>query len=232
MPRNQFIVLVLKNPSLLLRKPEGFQIFIDTLQQFLPVTRSQILRAIRRSPQILSLLPKPLSEKLTALSSLINAPLPELTHAAINFPPLFYLNSPKILVTLQTAASALNIPLEDFVTTALRMPSLMAREPLAMARKVRLVIRIARALDIDLDPSIALRKCPALPTYAQDRLLIRWLVVKLGLWSWSWDALIPRSDAKIHALLQDYANSLPSNGTRHVKLRAIVNRRMRGFTIS
>ena len=110
------------------------------------------------------------------------------------------------------------------VQTILRAPSLAARKAGGMARRSRLVIRIAVALGHQVTAADVLRMLPAALTYGQERLLGRYVIARLGLWTWTWTALLSLPASRAAALLEGYLQA-HSGEARVVRLRAALARR-------
>lgn len=221
----EFLKMALTAPALLVRKPEALREFLHNTAERLGLSHDEMRKILKRQPQLSTQKPATLHGNVQALAHLIETDASVIARAAVSFPPILYLKPDRIAQTMQTAADALRIPRAEMVAAMLRIPSLCAREPLAVAHKVRLAVRIATAKGASVSASDVLLRCPAIPTYALDRLLIRWLIVRLGLWSWGWESLIVRSDRNCRALLVDYAASLPEE--RRSRLERILARRMK-----
>ena len=84
------------------------------------------------------------------------------------------------------------------------MPSFLARKVEGWGRRMRLVRRIAAALGKEVTAWEVLEGFPTAMTYGADRLLQRYVVARLGLWTWNWPTLLTFSDVKIRERLRDY----------------------------
>lgn len=221
----EFLKMALTAPALLMRKPSALREFLHGTAELLGLSHDDLRKILKRQPQLFSHKPASLHANALTLARLLEADSASIARAALSFPPILYLKPDRIAHSMQAAADALDIPRADMVAAMLRIPSLCAREPLAVARKVRLAVRIAAAKGASVSASDVLLRCPATPTYALDRLLIRWLIVRLDLWSWGWESLIVRSDRHVRALLMEYAARLTEDD--RIRLEAIVVRRMK-----
>jgi hypothetical protein len=143
---------------------------------------------------------------------------------ATRFPALLYLRTDKICERLSITAERAGIEFADMVAAVSRSPTLLAREPVMLARRIRLGARIAAALGQPLSAREVLEANPAIPTYAMDRLLVRWLIARLGLWKGGFLSLIVQTDRQCGDLLQEYAEAhLPEHDKN--KIKAIMAKR-------
>lgn len=66
---------------------------------------------------------------------------------------------------------------------------------------------------------------PSVPTYGMNRLLLRYLVAKLGLWNGQWTTLVMGVD-DVRAMLERYIAQLPKDAHEARQLGRIVERRL------
>jgi hypothetical protein len=156
-----------------------------------------------------------------------NLAYPVLISAAVRNPSFLRCNPERSARALLAAADKLGIGMMDMSAAVLRMPSLIGRAPDGIAKRVRLAARISAALGRPLSHSEIMARMPAVPTYSVDRLLVRHLVARLGLWKWDAGSLIAKSDLHVRSLLDNHANQLPAGSREARKLDAIIRRRMR-----
>jgi hypothetical protein len=105
---------------------------------------------------------------------------------------------------VQAGAAALGVDPAVVMEAGLRSPSLLARRPERWGTRMRLVIRIARALGAQPTPAEVLTRFPAAMTYGAARLLQRYAMARLGLWTMNWMALLSLSDKRAREKLQAY----------------------------
>jgi hypothetical protein len=127
-----------------------------------------------------------------------------LLRAVKSFPALAYQKPDRLLRALKTGAAALGVSQSTLAEAVLRSPSLLARRTEGWARRMRLVIRIARALGVATSAEKVLKISPAAMTYGWERLLQRYVMARCGLWTWNWSTLLALSDAKARERLRGY----------------------------
>ncbi len=108
------------------------------------------------------------------------------------------------MVALKAGGKTLGVNKKVLVAAVLRSPTLLLRKMDGWSRRMRLVIRIARALGTETSSDDVLKMFPAAMTYASGRLLQRYVIARLGLWTWNWMALLSLPDLKARALLNNY----------------------------
>ena len=120
------------------------------------------------------------------------------------FTPLAYQNPERLIAVVKDAASSFGIEPESMAIAMLRAPSLMARRQTNTAKRMRLVMRIARVLGADVTAAIVFEKFPTALTYGEDRLLQRYVMARLGLGGANWANLLTVGDRVAREKLADY----------------------------
>ncbi len=137
------------------------------------------------------------------------------------FPPLAYQKPEHLLRRLEAGAVALGVQQETLFQAVLRSPSLSVRRTEVWGTRMRLIRRIARALAADLSADDVLAKLPSAMTYSRERLMQRYVVARLGLWTWNWTALLTVKDENARRLLDAYFIKHPER----LELRAALAKR-------
>ena len=132
-----------------------------------------------------------------------------LVAAVKRFPPLAYQEPDRLIEAADTLAGILGASRSEVIEAAIRNPSILMRKPGGYARRMRLVLRIAHHFGANETKTGILGFFPAALTYGYDRLLQRYAVARLGLWTWDWSTLLTFSDEKIRERLRDYFTGRP-----------------------
>jgi hypothetical protein len=85
---------------------------------------------------------------------------------------------------------------------------------------------MARALGMSATVHDILQASPVAPSYATERLLLRYLIARLGIWKGSWTSLVVMSDKTAAARLRQHLETLPHRSPEAVRLNRILARRL------
>ncbi len=124
--------------------------------------------------------------------------------AAMTFPPIVYQKPERLIAAIKHGAIVLQVRPKVLITAALRVPSLFVRKQEGWRIRMRLILRIARALGAKIDAQKALQTFPQALTYGYPRLLQRYAMARLGLWTSNWSTLLSFSDVKARSRLQAF----------------------------
>ena len=141
---------------------------------------------------------------ITKLAQKLGADKNSVVGAVLKFAPLAYQKPERLLAAVETGAAALGVPRETLVQAFLRSPALWIRRQEGWPLLLRFVLRIARALGAPLTAEQVLSKLPTALIYSRRRLLQRYVMARLGLWTWNWTALLTLSDARARSILEAY----------------------------
>jgi len=97
-------------------------------------------------PKLLSQKTETLARNIEAVASRLNLERDAVLRVALRFPPLFYLRAETVASQLEEFASLTGAPVSVVKAALLAAPTLAGRSALTLARKMRLCLRIARAL--------------------------------------------------------------------------------------
>lgn len=219
------VSVAVKRPDVLLHGPKRIGELVDELERRLEVERPVICKALIRCPALLLQRPDTLIANLEVLCSALDAEREKVVRAAMTFPILLYLKPQGVLDGLREAGHLLGVPTPAMCGMLLRMPSLAGRDPRSLARRIRLGVRIWRSLGIDASPQDVIEKWPAVGTYGVERLLLRWLMVRLGLWQGGLGALIVMPESLANGRLIGYLYSLPGDSLEAERLERLLLRR-------
>jgi hypothetical protein len=159
-----------------------------------------------------------MDRNLEALARGLGVEKDRIVGAVRRFPPLAYQNPERIVHSLDVGSVALGVRREALVEAVLRAPSLVARRLEGWGVRMRLVRRVSRALKVDVTAEDVLAQLPAAMTYSQSRLLQRYVVARLGLWTWNWSALLTAKDERVQELLTAYFARHPERSALQVAL--------------
>ena len=163
---------------------------------------------------------------LTRLQALTGLERDQVVRAALRLPQLFYLRPDKVADKLDRIAKQLKLEPGVVAEAFARMPTLAGREPSTMARRVRIVQRIACALGEPVSAATVLTQYPAAPTYSTERLLLRHLIARLGLWEGRWTSLLAMRDDTVRSRLKERLAMLPPTELPALRLRRLIARRL------
>lgn len=206
-----------KWPALITNSDERIERFAPSLAALSGMGEEQARGIVRKNLRILSLTPERAARKLKMLARLLEVSDTQVWHLAARMPAVLYLRPEGVHEKLQTVATKLGVELEAVVNAALLSPTLVARKPGPMVQKVKLTVRIARALGREIDARRVLASHPAVPTYAMDRLLVRYWMARNGVGGQDWQKLIRTCDADARAILLDLASNSKPKLTTDIK---------------
>jgi hypothetical protein len=172
--------------------------------------------------------PETADYNLTRLQELLGLEREQVVHAALKLPQLFYLRPDKVADKLDRIAMLLKLEPGVVAGAFARMPTLAGREPSTMARRIRIVQRIAGALGEPVSAATVLIQYPAAPTYSTERLLLRHLVARMGLWSGRWTSLLAMRDDTVRSRLKERLAALPPTELPALRLGRLIARRLGG----
>jgi hypothetical protein len=197
--------VVMREPRLLLRSPDAIARFLEGLMRLWGLPRREALALMIKAPKLLvSGIAGTMDDNLSKLARGFGCEKAQVVKAVQSFPMLAYQNPARLIRTLKTGASVLGVSQRTLAGAVLRSPSLLARRPEGWARRMRLVLRIARALGVVTDAAGVLEMFPAAMTYATGRLVQCYVIARLGLWTWNWPTLLTYSDGKARKILKEY----------------------------
>jgi hypothetical protein len=174
----------------------------------LDLSEEQIRKIILSRPKILSSNPQTILSNIDTLAHNMKSERKIVAQSAYKFSPLFYLDPTTIALRQKNISSQLDIPTEILYAAYLRSPTLFSRTSEPFIKKIRLTQRIARICGENPSFSDIITSTPAVGSYSVDRLLIRYLVAKLGLWTWRWPNLIFLSNDKCKKKFNEYMDGL------------------------
>ncbi len=167
--------------------------------------RGEARQLVLKAPKILAFgLVETMDSNLQKLADGFACDKAKLVAAAKMFPPLAYQNPERLIEALKHGAVQLGVPRDTLAAALLRSPSLMARRPEGWRLRMRFVIRIARALGTEITAGEVLEKFPQALTYGPDRLLQRYAMARLGIWTMNWTARLTLPDARARILLEEH----------------------------
>lgn len=181
-------------PELITNSDQRIERFAPALAALSGMSEEQARGIVRKHVRILSVTPERAAGNLKRLAALLDISEPQVWHLAARFPAIVYLRPAGIHATLGTVATKLDVELGAVVKSALLCPTLVARKPGPMVQKIRLTVRIARALGREIDARRVLASFPAAPTYAMDRLLVRYWMARNGIGGQDWQKLVRMRD--------------------------------------
>ncbi|MCZ7593705.1 MAG: hypothetical protein M5U16_01415 [Hyphomicrobium sp.] len=216
-----------RDPALLVRSTRAIEDMICGLSADLGLSAREVGALVLRMPTLASMRAATVVSNVTTLAGLLGVDVTDAARCALRMPQLLYLRPDGVAGKLRVVSEKLSIPLPEVAAAVLRMPTLAGRDPAAVAHKVRLCVRISAALGRDASPGDILKGQPAVTTYGMDRLLLRWLAAKIGIWTGGWTSLVIMSDRKLLARFEEHYESLGPQSREAARLRALVSRRMR-----
>ena len=215
-----------RRPQILARSLASVKAVIDTMSTTLDQPIKAIQTIIIRHADLLMVNPRNPGRNITELAKLLDVERDLAVAAAMKCPPIFYLRPVGIADKLDSMADKLDIPRATMTKVFLRMPSLGSRKPATIAQRVRLIARIARALGQQYSHPEILTTSPAAPTYSTERLLLRYLVARLGLWNGKWSSLIQMRDQIVRDKLQAHLDELSPTSLEAKRLKKIIAKRL------
>lgn len=204
--------LLLREPRLLVRSPKTIREFLDGLVR-LWGREYKIARAfvIKTPKVIVSGRMETMDANLTELAKGFGIDKAVVITAAMMFPPIAYQKPERLIAAVKNGASVLQVRPNVLITAALRCPSLFVRKQEEWRIRMRLILRIARALGTEINAEKALEIFPQALTYGYPRLLQRYAMARLGLCARNWNNLLSLSEVKarsrLQAFLQDHAEA-------------------------
>lgn len=192
------------------------------------IARSDVRWMVLRYPRLLSQRTQTFERNLEALSRATGLERGQINEAAVKMPPLLYLEAGRVVAKLHKAAGLLSAPFPAVLQAFARMPMLAGRDPVGLARRVRICVRMASALGQTATAAEVFELCPAAPTYSTERLLLRYLVARLGLWEGAWTTLVTKlPPTRIESMLRAHLQSLPEASREAERLSILLARRLR-----
>lgn len=220
--RAQFGKIIARRPSLLARDLKSVKALVRELARGLGVTQAAVLGIVRTCPQIALQKASTLIGNFEKLEFGLGITKAEAAKLVCSLPALLYLDARRVSLRYWEACNRLGISLEDGREALRRAGSrVLAREPVKLTQKMRLVSRIARLLGEDLTRGEVFLRYPVAGSYAMDHLIIRYGVARSGLWQGGWIQLLQVSAGRIEMLVKDGADESPE---RREALRALLNR--------
>ena len=214
--------LILREPRLLGRSVTAITSMLKGMTELWGIERSNAQRLIIRSPNLLTAGPvENLDRNLTKLAKGFAVEKERVVAAFALFPPLAYQKPERLIATVEQRAADFGIGPDVLAGGLLRAPSLLVRRPEGWRPRVRLIVRIGRALGAMLTAKEILETFPSALTYSRERLLQRLVIARLGLWNWNWTALLTLRDEAAKKKLAAYFSAHPDMNA----LRAALMRR-------
>jgi len=200
--------------------------FMDAFSDTFALPIATVRHIIKRYPGLVFQKIETFDRNIENLSTLMALERAAVIHAATKLPPLLYLDPAGVVGKFDIAAVRLDIDRSVLFEAFARMPTLAGRDPVKLARRVRIACSMAALLGGPHESQDILRASPAVPTYSTERLLLRLLVARLGLWRGKWTSLIALRDPEIRDRLEDYLNELAHGSLAAKRLRRIIERRL------
>ena len=211
--------VIARDPQLLSRSPDAIAKVIREMMALWGFGRKEARELISKSPKLArSSVVATMDRNLEILARGLGVEKDRIVMAVRRFPPLAYQNPERIVHSLDAGSIALGVRQEALVEAVLRAPSLIARRLEGWGVRMRLVRRVSRALQVDVTAEDVLAQLPAAMTYSQSRLLQRYVVARLGLWTWNWSALLTVKDERVRELLTAYFARHPERSALQVAL--------------
>lgn len=216
--------IVAKVPGLLALDAERLGVVKVQLANALQWPVTGLEAVLRRYPKLLTQKPETLAgnvERVAKSLDLVNA---DVATAARRFPPLLYLDTHRLIGKLRQFGEITRIPYPDVANAFLRMPTLAGRDPLKLARRLHMCVRAASRLGAKIDCCDVLKSNPAVVTYSTERMFLRLITARLGLWGSGWSSLVQAKDERIVGLLMRHANAMSISDGRRKRILAIIER--------
>ncbi len=213
--------LLIREPRILLRSAKAIGSFIKGLESVLGLSAAEARALVIKAPKLLhSGLIGTMNRNLDTLAKGFEVEKPRLVAAVKIFPPLAYQKPDRLIEAMGDGSRRLGVNESELVEAVLRAPSLLARRSEGWGPRMRLVRRIARCLGAELTAGDVIASFPAALTYGKSRLLQRYAMAKLGLWTWNWQTLLSFADSKARARLLEYFEAHDEHGSmRHALQR-------------
>lgn len=211
-----------REPLLLTVSAERFAVLLATLGASWGVPPDVLRQLVVKSPKLLrSGSPQRMDDNVTMLAKGLGVERSDVIRAVLSFPALAYQAPARIVADAHRVADAIGVARAEFIDAVLRVPSLMVRRRQMWRGKLRLIRRIARALGEELRAVDVLRRFPTAMTYGTGRLMQRYVIAKLGFWSYNWQNLLTLSDRRARARLEAHFAAHPE----HTAIRAGLQKR-------
>ena len=214
--------LILREPRLLGRSVTAMASMLNGMTELWGIEGSRAQKLMIRSPNLLTAGPvENLDRNLTKLAKGFAVEKERVVAAFALFPPLAYQKPERLIATVVERAAEFGIRPDVLAGGLLRAPSLLVRRPEGWRTRMRLIVRIGRALGAMLTAKEILEAFPSALTYSRERLLQRLVMARLGLWNWNWTALLTLRDEAAKKKLAVYFEAHPDRDA----LRAALIRR-------
>lgn len=221
----EFMNVVRRRPGILMRSPKATGRFVEEASGLLELEREQVAAMIVVCPALAGQHATTVYGNAKELAETLGVEIFGVAAAARRLPQILYLRPAMISRRIDEIAARLHVS-RDVVTGAfLRFPGLGARDPKGTARRVRIGLRMAGVLEPGATCESLLLRHPAIAGYAIDRLMLRLLVARLGLWKTGLGRLIAAPNAVIERLLTEHQHGLDQSTRRAVQLAALLERR-------
>lgn len=212
--------MIATRPDLLKRSPVSIETFLRNIVRHWGFGDAEARSFAANNPRLLcSGRFETMDRNIESLARGLKVDKADIIAAVRRFSPLAYQNPDRIIISVSSAAHSLCLPRPTLILALLRSPSLFVRKQDLWGRSLRLAVKMARALGKDITAAAALEMFPPLLTYAHRRLLQRYVVAKLGLWTRNWPALLTFSDEKIRKLMRAYFAANPKQAPLRKALR-------------
>lgn len=226
LPLTDFMKVARRRPALLMRSPKATARFVEEAAEQFALPRGRITALIVRCPALAGQQAKTLYGNAKSLAENLGVETADIANAASLLPQILYMRPVLISGRIDEIAGRLHVP-RDVVTSAfLRFPGIGARDPKGTARRVLIGLRMARVLEPGATCESLLLRHPAIAGYAIDRLLLRLLVARLGLWRTGLGRLIAAPNAAIERLLTEHQHGLDQVTHPARRLAALLERRL------
>ena len=202
---SQYREFILRDPRVLNSSAKAIETLKRGLMRLWGLSPDEIAKLIGRTPGLVrSGPPETLDKNLDALACGLGVSKDQVIHAVKLFTPLAWQKPERLLTVCENAASVLAVSRAVMAKTVLRSPSLLARRTDRLGLRMRWLKRIARACGSALSTEDVLEKFPTGLTYAEGRLLQRYVIARLGLATSNWTLLLTTSNVRAQARLREY----------------------------
>jgi hypothetical protein len=197
--------LLMREPRLIAKDPEDVASFLNILVKYWSIDTAAAAAFVVKEPKAaVSGRIATMDRNVTKLAHELGVDKNSVVGTVLKFPPLAYQKPERLLAAVESGTAALGVSRQTLVMAFLRSPTLWIRRHEGWPRLLRLVLRIAAALGASLTAEQILSKLPTALIYSRKRLLQRYVMARLGLWTWNWTALLTLSDARARAILEAY----------------------------
>lgn len=212
--------LIVREPRLLVRGATGMTSMLKGMTEKWSIESFKARALLVRSPNLLAAGAfETLDRNLSKLAHGFEVDKEQIVIAFMRFPPLAFQKPERLIAAVKAGAALFGVGLDIMVRAALRNPSLIARKPEGWGTRMRLILRIGRALGVTLTAKQVLDSFPAALTYGRDRLLQRLVMARLGVCNRNWTSLLTLPNETAKKMLATYFGNHTISATLHAALK-------------